>query len=222
MPEHEHYATVDHRADELIVCSYSKTAAGFWAMNGHYERLPDDVDDGRLGNAVAAALSDSEHDAPASPYTGTPFDPVLRELGLRSYSRFMTGTTQVGVSRTHDGVTVTPMHNGGARTGFTEIETATETINVPSATRLGAAVRRAASSERHDNRRSDHLERVTPSIQPGIAVTNFHDDRGNLLDRQWCAGRLASGGRAACLPDQIAKPRARMISGSGACPSLRV
>lgn len=142
MPAREEHATVDQRAGELIVCSYSKTTAGFWVMNGHYERLPSDVDDEHLGATVLAALAASEHGVAVPPRTGTPFDPVLRELRLRSYGRYMIGTAQVGVSRTRDGVTVTPKHNGGTRQGFTEIEAEAEVIPDPGNASLAAVVHR--------------------------------------------------------------------------------
>jgi hypothetical protein len=122
MTPSESHATVDHRAGELIVCSYSQTTAGFWIMNGAVDRLPDEVDDDQLGTAIITALDSSEHGVPLSPGTGTPFSPVLRALGIRSYGRYMTGTAQVAVSRTAEGVLVTPKHNGGTREGFTEIE----------------------------------------------------------------------------------------------------
>lgn len=142
MPDLEQYATVDHRAAELIVRSYSRTTAGFWVTNEQYARLPDSVDDDELGTSIIAALDASEHDVPVPSWSGRPLDPVLRELGLRSFGRYMTGTTEVSVTRSSAGVTVTPMHNGGAKAGFTEINTDTETINDRSASTIAATVRR--------------------------------------------------------------------------------
>jgi hypothetical protein len=141
MSAREQRATVDRRSGALIVCSYSKTTAGFWIMNGHYDRLPDDIDEEHLGVAVLTALDASKHGVAVPSRTGTPFDPVLRELGLRSYGQYMTGTAQVAVTAL-DGVTIAPNHNGGTRQGFTEIEADTEVIHDPRSISLAAGVHR--------------------------------------------------------------------------------
>jgi hypothetical protein len=136
-------ATADLRRGELIVCSFSQTGPGFWVAGGHFLRLPETAGDDQLGAALDEALSSSRTGASPPPRGSTPFDPVLRELRLRSYGEYMRGTLSAGIARDGDEVVVTPKQNGGSRTGFTELLDQAETLTSPSASALAQAVRRA-------------------------------------------------------------------------------
>ena len=189
MVAEEQHATVDRRAGELIVCSYSKTTAGFWVGNRHHKRLPVAVGDDELGAAVVAAPDHSEYNAALPPRDGTPFDPVLRELGLRSFGDYMTGTAQVGISGALDGISVTPKHNGGGKVGFTEIRAAIEFVKRP----IGHGNRDSCSAPFEPNHmttpRSNQLERATVT-SPALDFA-----RGRLAARgvgSWARGLVAS------------------------------
>lgn len=136
--------SVDARRGELIVSSYSRTTAGFWVMNGHFERLDAGASAADLGSAVARRLSDSESGVYLPPRSGpSPFRPVLDALGVSSYAQYMKGASSVGVAVTEGRLAVTPKRNGGSRTGFVEIDDLTEQLGGVSPMELGEAVLRA-------------------------------------------------------------------------------
>jgi hypothetical protein len=135
-------ATVERRKGEYLVCSFSKTTPGFWVMNGLFRRLPGDVDDDSLGDAVSWALDFSTEGVNPPPLNGpSPFMSVLLELGLASYGQYMKGASSVGIRREGDRLTVTPKHNGGPRAGFTEIHERVQNLDTPNPTALAIAIR---------------------------------------------------------------------------------
>jgi hypothetical protein len=137
-------AQIDLRGDEMIVLSYSRTKPGFWVMNGKYVRLRANVADDDLGRAVERALSATEHDIPPpSQDDPLPAAPVLKELGLKSYSSYMKGVRSVQVERENSNVSVVPTRNEGSHGGFVELLDQTEQLESPTSRKLGAAVRRA-------------------------------------------------------------------------------
>ena len=144
-------ATTDLRGGELIVCSFSQTGPGFWIADGPFFRLPETARDDQLGTALENALGASRTGASPPPRGSTPFDPVLRELRLRSYGEYMRGTLSAGITRDGDQVVVTPRHNGGRRTGFTELLDQSETLTGPSPLALALAVRRALARATRDS-----------------------------------------------------------------------
>ena len=138
-------ANVDSRNGEFLVCSYSKTPAGFWIANGTFIRLPGGCSDDQLGTAATNALAASTEQTTMPPRSGpSPFEPVLRELKLKSYGQYMKGTLSVGLMREGPRVVITPKRNGGAREGFTELTEESDSIDGASANHeVGSAIRRA-------------------------------------------------------------------------------
>lgn len=137
-------ATVEQRAGELIVVSYSFTDAGFQAMNGHFTRLPEAVHDRDLGDAIEDALIRSrQRIAVPNPHGSLPAKPLLDLLGLGSYSEYMKGTRVVEVRRDGEVTRVIPTRNGGAHEGFVDLPEHVRTLQIPSEAELAAAVRDA-------------------------------------------------------------------------------
>lgn len=136
--------SVDARKGELVVSSYSQTTAGFWVMNGGFERIGEDAPAAELGSAVARCLAASESGVELPPRSGlSPFQAVLDALSLSSYAQYMKGAKSVGVAATARGVSITPKKNGGSRSGFLEIDDLTEELEDSRPEQLGAAVLRA-------------------------------------------------------------------------------
>src|SRR5262245_49966008 len=84
-------------AASFIVLS---VGAGVWVMNGSFRRLPEVAGAGELGSVVEWALGASTG--------GTPFQPVLDDLGLGSYADYLAGLRSTIVKRDGAVVTVTP------------------------------------------------------------------------------------------------------------------
>ncbi|HKT00836.1 MAG TPA: hypothetical protein VJT31_15000 [Rugosimonospora sp.] len=138
-------AHVDLRRREYIVWSSSRSVAGMWVMNGRFRRLPAGTGPGDLGAAVQWALDGSTEGVPQPPLRGAPppFQPVLDDLGLPTYAKYMTGTRSTTVERDNDSVVITPYHNGGARGGFVPLPDAATRLDQPDADALGTAVAEA-------------------------------------------------------------------------------
>jgi len=137
-------AEVYSRGTDIIVCSYSKTLPGFWVMNGSFIRLSDHAEDARLGTAVLDGLAASTQGiGPPDPKGPSPFAPVLKVLGIRSFSQFAAGACAVNIERRGTGITVTPTVNGGSQRGFVPQPGMAIPAVAESPSRLGAAVRSA-------------------------------------------------------------------------------
>lgn len=73
----------------------------------------------------------------------TPFQPILDELGLSSFSQYMKGTRSVGANADGGQITLTPYRNGGPRNGFVPISDSAAVVDGASDEAVGDAVLRA-------------------------------------------------------------------------------
>lgn len=138
-------ASVERRRAEFIVTSYTQTPPGFWQMNGHFSRMPSDIEATDLGQALLDAL-DASNRIPLRGIdaSNASFDPVLEELGLKDYAQYMKGAVSVSLEIGNDDVlTITPMRNGGVREGFVEMTDKARVLFDLSAGSLGGAVEQA-------------------------------------------------------------------------------
>jgi hypothetical protein len=129
------------------VWSSSRTVSGLWIMNGWFRRLPATADTASLGEVVESALDASTDGVPQPPLRDapSPFQPVLDDLRLASYARYLAGTRSTLVERDGAEVTLTPNRNAGARGGFVPIGEAVVRMDKPNTVELGAAVRDAVA-----------------------------------------------------------------------------
>lgn len=142
--------SVVRRRAEFIVMSYTQAPAGFWQMNGHFSRVPVDVEAKGLGSTVLEELEASNQIALRDVgRSANPFAPVLAALGLKSFAQYMKGAVSVDIAIGEDGgLRVTPMRNEGARGGFVEITEDSSILADSSAEALGAAVEEAMAKAR--------------------------------------------------------------------------
>jgi hypothetical protein len=118
-------ANVDLRQGEYIVCTYSKTSAGFWVLDGTPARVPQESPAGELGAAIRDALSQSREGIDTPGRDDKPAQPLLDLLGLPDYATYAKGTRSVRLNVEPSGegetVKVTPKRNEGTRRRFTPI-----------------------------------------------------------------------------------------------------
>jgi hypothetical protein len=131
----------------------------------HYESgepdvLPAGVAPAALGGVVLAALARSRAETVDRPDV----QPLLRAAGVRSYGRFVTGTTSVDAREAGGAITVTLMRNLGPRGGF---EWTDQTWDVPlgDPQRLGEAIHGALGREAEPSPAEDEDE-PDPEVEP--------------------------------------------------------
>jgi hypothetical protein len=133
--------TVDSRDGRLVISSYSRTAAGFSAMNGWFIVLDEPVPDEDLGQAVVAGLRESRDGVPVPPRDANPLRPVYSAVGASSLRDYVAGTGSVCI---YDGdvIEIIPQKNLGARDGFVEIADAAIQVTPGQPDAVGRAVQR--------------------------------------------------------------------------------
>jgi hypothetical protein len=114
-------ATVYERRGRIFVSAEAKTRAGFWVtqLTGRCRPRPPLH---ALAATVLHALARSGGTVPTSPPSESPAKPLLQLARVKTYATFARGAKAVTVSQEESGITVVPMHNGGSRTGFTELD----------------------------------------------------------------------------------------------------
>jgi hypothetical protein len=133
---------VDLRRGEHIVWSSSRTVSDMWIMNGWFRRLPASAEVDELGSVVGQGL-DASREAVAQPPlrdAPLPFQPVLDDLRVPSYGKYLNGTRSVLVQRDDGTVSITSYRNAGARGGFVPIEGTEIRLEKPDAAAVGSAV----------------------------------------------------------------------------------
>lgn len=143
----EKLASVDLRQGEYIVCTYSKTSAGFWVLDGTPARVPQESPADELGAAIRNALSQSREGVDGPGRDGKPAQPLLDLLGLPDYATYAKGTRSVEVyvepSSEGEAVEVTPQRNEGSQDGFTPIDDEMRAFTYDSPSQLGTEVIKA-------------------------------------------------------------------------------
>lgn len=133
--------SVDRRSDELLVTSYTQMPSGVWRMNGCYWRLPVNAEERELSQSLQEALEVSNTQPVPEGGPGAGFDALLRELGIPDVLNYMKGALEVNVEVLKTGVIrVTPMRNGGGRSGFADIAEEAIDLDNPTGEALARAV----------------------------------------------------------------------------------
>jgi hypothetical protein len=137
-------ATVYERGGKLYVHGFSQTTAGMWVFCEPVltpAEAPEEV-----GRAIRASLGASRGGIPhPSQQELDVLDrPLLALARATSFDDFAEGATCVQVSMqvgmNGEAITLIPLHNGGARGGFTTLEEKAQTITTDSDEELGSAV----------------------------------------------------------------------------------
>jgi hypothetical protein len=140
-------ANVDLRQGEYLVSTYSRTAGGFWVLDGTPTRVPQETPPAELGKVIRAALDQSRDGLDDPGRDGNPAQPLLDLLGLPDYASYAKGTRSVEVylegSNDKETVEITPQRNQGGRKGFTPIDDETRTLTYESPEQLGTEVIKA-------------------------------------------------------------------------------
>jgi hypothetical protein len=137
-------ASVDLRQGEYIVCTYSKTPAGFWVLNGTPARIPQGSSANELGAVIRTALNESRDSIDTPGRDNASAQPLLDLLGLSDYATYAKGTRSVEVyvepSDEGEAVEVTPKRNEGSRRGFTPVDDEMRAFPYDSPRQLGIEV----------------------------------------------------------------------------------
>ena len=105
------------RRGQAFVNAESQTVDGFWVGSGPC--LVEDLDaPDRISERVLEALAASRLGVPTPSPSEALDTELLQQAGVKSFSAFMNGARAVRITASEQGITVTPMRNGGSRRGF--------------------------------------------------------------------------------------------------------
>jgi hypothetical protein len=136
-------ATVYRRKQTLFAHASSLTTDGLWMMTEPVLKLEEGATDADIGSTVRACLDQSrtnvEH---PKTFGGGLLKPLLMEAGVKSWAKFVEGTSCVVIESHNGRLSIIPTVNLGAVGGFEDQPARSLTINKNAvASEIGAAVR---------------------------------------------------------------------------------
>jgi hypothetical protein len=135
-------ATVYRRKQTLFTHPSSLTTDGVWILTGPVLKLDEGATDADIGSAVQACLDQSRTNVQHPTEWGELLKPLLKEAGVKSWAKFVDGTSCVVIESGNGKMSVVPTVNLGSDGGFEHQPAGSLTMKKNVATsEIGAAVR---------------------------------------------------------------------------------
>lgn len=139
-------ATLYRRGGVLLVEVVDYSTQGMPISSGQVQKLDITASDDDLGRAILSAVASARRDAPhpSSAEDGARLlEPLLRSVGVRTWSAFVRGTRQTTISRVGHILRLSPSINLGPSEGFGSIEEPDLVVESVAAQVLGQIARQA-------------------------------------------------------------------------------
>jgi hypothetical protein len=134
-------ATVYRRKRTLFAHASSLTNDGVWILTEPVLTLDESAADADIGAVVQAALEKSHINVPHPKNWSELLKPLLKEAGVKSWARFVAGSSCVVIEFGSGKLSVIPTENLGSDGGFEDRPPGGVTLNGLNASEIGSTVR---------------------------------------------------------------------------------